>query len=68
MRDVRLDVDARMPEHFHGMNRAPVITARPDGTFDVRGMLFHMSGYWELYFDVTRGGVTERAQVAVELE
>jgi len=66
--DVTLDVDAFMPEHGHGMNRVPEITKRDDGGFDVKGLLLHMGGKWELYFDVTRGAITERAQKRVVLE
>lgn len=39
-----------------------------NGRYQVRGMLFHMPGVWELYFDLTRWAVTERAQVAVTLD
>lgn len=67
-REVRLAVDASMPEHGHGMNRTPKITREPSGEFLVQGMLFHMTGRWELYFDVTSGALTERAQVDVVLE
>jgi hypothetical protein len=66
--DVTLDVDGRMPQHRHGMNRLPEVTRNTDGSWTVTGMLFHMPGRWELYFDITRGGVTERAQVAVNLD
>jgi hypothetical protein len=38
------------------------------GAYRVDGMLFHMPGYWELYFDLSREGVMERAQGAVTLE
>jgi hypothetical protein len=64
----KVEVDARMPAHGHGMNRVPRITRLPDGTFKAEGMLFHMPGHWELYFDVTEGGTTERAQVDVHLK
>jgi hypothetical protein len=67
-RDVALAVDAAMPEHGHGMNRTPRITRGDDGRFVVEGMLFHMTGHWELYLDVTRGAVTERAQCDIVLE
>ncbi len=67
-RDVALAVDASMPEHGHGMNRTPKITRTEAGEFLVQGMLFHMTGHWELYFDVTSGALTERAQVDVVLE
>jgi hypothetical protein len=66
--DVELVVDAGMPEHKHGMVRVPRIERHDDGSFEIRGMLFHMPGRWELYFDVVRGALTERAQVSVELE
>lgn len=65
---VTLVADARMPEHDHGMNVAPALAARPDGAFEVQGMLLHMAGFWEVYFDVTRGGVTERAQIELRLD
>jgi hypothetical protein len=66
--DATLDVDAAMPAHQHGMIRRPTVETRPDGSFIVRGMLFHMSGRWELYLDVTRSGMTERAQFEFNLE
>ncbi len=67
-RDVTVVVDAGMPEHQHGMNTAPQLTATAEGWYDVEGMMFHMPGFWEIYVDVTRGGVTERAQFRVDLE
>ena len=63
-----LSVDGRMPHHRHGMNRTPTVKALDGGAFLVEGMLFHMPGRWELYFDIVAQGKTERAQVAVELE
>lgn len=66
--DVQLAVDAAMPEHGHGMNRVPKIAAKGGGRFHAEGLLFHMPGKWELYFDVTRGPLTERAQTDVHLE
>jgi probable HAF family extracellular repeat protein len=66
--EVELAVDAAMPLHRHGMTTRPQVRADPDGGFTVRGLLLHMAGDWQLYFDVTRGGLTERAQVAVTLE
>lgn len=72
--DVALQIDAGMPQHQHGMNRVPTIAPMSSGAagaaggFRAQGLLFHMSGRWELYFDVTRGAVTERAQVDVLVE
>lgn len=65
--DLAVEVDARMPQHFHGMNRVPRVTRRPDGSFRAEGMLLHMSGRWELTIDISQGGRTERAQTDVDL-
>jgi len=65
---VELTVDARMPHHGHGMRREPTVSRAGPGRYEVEGMLLHMPGYWELYFDVTRGAVTERAQDALEVD
>lgn len=61
-------VDADMPDHRHGMNTQPVVSRRQDGSCRVEGMLFHMPGYWEIYVDLERDGVIERAQFPVNLE
>lgn len=66
--DVSLSVDGRMPEHRHGMNVDPIVTKTGPGSFRVEGMLFHMPGRWEIHFDLTRGGMTERAWYEVFLE
>ena len=66
--DVQLSVDAEMPQHGHGMNLRPKVEPGADGRFHVTGMLFHMTGEWQLYFDVTRGAITERAQYELVLE
>jgi len=66
--EIELRADAAMPEHDHGMNTKPKVRANADGSFTVRGMLFHMPGRWELYLDVVRAGVTERAQFEIQLE
>lgn len=62
-----LSVDADMPEHLHGMNRVPKVSRQYDGSFLVEGMLFHMPGRWDLYFDVHEAAIVERAQMALEL-
>jgi hypothetical protein len=63
-----LRADAAMPQHGHGMNVAPTMKQVAPGAYRVDGMLFHMPGYWELYFDLSREGIMERAQGAVTLE
>lgn len=66
--DVRLAVDADMPEHGHGMNRRVLLAPLGTGAFRAEGLRLFMPGLWELYFDVTRGPWTERAQDSVVLE
>lgn len=63
----RVAVDAAMPHHGHGMNVQPELIPNADGSHSARGMLFHMGGAWTLYFDITEGGITERAQTIFEL-
>lgn len=63
-----LSVSAMMPHHGHGMNVAPSVTRGADATYRVENMLFHMPGYWEIYFDLTAGGRLERAQSEVTLQ
>jgi hypothetical protein len=66
--NVELEVDGRMPHHRHGMNRVPRVRSLGNGEFRVDGMLFHMPGRWELYFDVKRSGRAERAMDVVWLD
>lgn len=55
-------VDAQMPEHAHGMNVAPTIILEKSGMCRAEGMLFHMSGRWEVDVDIDDGTTIERAQ------
>ena len=48
-------VDATMPEHRHGMNYRPTVTAKDGGRYVADGFLFHMPGRWRIVFDVARG-------------
>ena len=41
-----------MPEHRHGMNYKPEISAMGDGLYEGRGFLFHMPGRWEITVSV----------------
>lgn len=57
-------VDADMPEHRHGMNYRPSITATGEGRYRVEGMLFHMPGRWRLMFEL--GGTRLEHSLQVE--
>jgi hypothetical protein len=61
-------VDARMPEHQHGMNYRPVIVASAPGAYHADGLMFHMPGRWELYFDVVTQSGSERLTATLQLE
>jgi len=65
---LKLSVDARMPDHRHGMVRVPKITTIAPGHFKVTNMLFHMPGRWVLHFDMTHAGLTERGSFEIHLE
>ncbi|MBL8863166.1 MAG: hypothetical protein JNK02_14310 [Planctomycetes bacterium] len=65
---IALLVDADMPEHLHGINRAPRVERRADGSFRVENLFLHMPGWWEIFLDVVEGPWTERAQWRVELD
>jgi hypothetical protein len=53
-------LDATMPEHRHGMNYRPRIVGLGDGRFRAEGMMFHMSGRWQIEFEVQSGKGSSR--------
>lgn len=53
-------VDANMPEHRHGMNYAPSVTRIGPGQWRAEGLMFHMPGKWDLVFELTSKGKTDR--------
>ncbi len=55
-----IGVDATMPEHRHGMNYKPSLTAAGPGRWRAEGLLFHMPGRWELVFEWRDAGGTLR--------
>lgn len=60
-------VDATMPAHRHGMNYRPSLHPLGDGRWRVEGLLFHMSGAWELRLDLRAAGRTQVLRQAIEL-
>lgn len=66
--DLALRIDGDMPEHGHGLLHDPRTERLAAGRFRARGLRLFMPGHWELYFDVTRGALTERAQVALWID
>ena len=62
-----LKVDARMPEHRHGMNYAPTLQALGPGHWRADGLMFHMPGRWEFLFEVRAAGSTDRLAGAYQV-
>ena len=61
-------VHARMPRHDHGLVERPAVSARKEpNRIAVEGLLLHMAGTWEVYFDLRTGALIERVQVDVTL-
>ena len=59
--DLVLEVDARMPNHNHGMNVLPALEVEGRGKVRALGMLFHMPGHWEIAVTVSQGDIADRA-------
>ena len=55
-----LAVDARMPEHGHGMGYQPQSRRTAPGRWRVEGLMLHMRGRWELDFALGTGAQAER--------
>ena len=64
---VLLRVDATMPEHRHGMNYRPSLKPLGEGGWRVEGLLWHMSGRWELTLDLQAKGQDHRLRQSVLL-
>jgi len=64
----QLRVDAVMPEHKHGMNYRPTVTASGEGRFRAEGLLLHMPGLWEFSFDLRGAGGNEVVRERVSLQ
>jgi len=60
-------IDAAMPHHGHGMNVVPRVRPTGPGAWEAVGMLLHMPGRWEIFVDLERDGLLERAQSTVVL-
>jgi hypothetical protein len=61
-------IDAGMPEHKHGMNYRPTVTATGEGRYRADGLMLHMAGKWELVFEVRAKDSVERAVQVLSLE
>ena len=60
-------VDATRPEHRHGMNYRPSLKSLGEGRWRVEGLLWHMSGRWELTLDLQVQSQDHRLRQSVSL-
>ncbi len=58
----RLNLDARMPEHGHGMGYSPQARLMMPGRWRVEGFMLHMAGRWTFSFELGGPGGTERLE------
>jgi hypothetical protein len=63
-----VQVDARMPEHRHGMNYRAVVKPAGNGRYRADGLMFHMPGRWEYVFELRGGGRADRLTHSIVLE
>ncbi len=63
-----VSVDARMPEHRHGMNYKAQVAPAPAGHYRATGLMFHMPGRWEFVFDVRSGDKSDRLTRSVVVQ
>jgi len=63
----KLRVSAWMPDHGHGMLTDPQTLDRGEGRYEVEGVLLHMRGHWQLFFDVIDDGHSERVEFELDL-
>src|SRR5690606_35247792 len=54
-----IKVQARMPEHRHGMNYLPKVARVAPGRWRAEGLMFHMPGKWEFVFELRGAGSTD---------
>lgn len=56
-----ITVDGGMPQHGHGLPTSPKVTEYlGDGNYRVEGVKFQMTGWWEVKFNVTAAGKTDK--------
>jgi hypothetical protein len=63
----KVQFDALMPDHDHGMQRTPRLTQTAPGEYLVEGLLFHMRGRWVVLVDVFAGTASGQATFSFEV-
>lgn len=69
VRGATVSVDGGMPQHGHGLPTAPRVTRDlGDGNYDVEGVKFNMTGWWQLTFGIESGGQKDSVTFNVVLK
>lgn len=64
----KVQVDADMPAHRHGMNYRASVLPLGSGVYRAQGLMFHMPGRWRVMFDIEIDGRTQRATHEIEVQ
>lgn len=63
----RMQIDAGMPMHGHGMNYTPSEKKIAPGHSVFEGLVFHMPGQWSITFDAFDGETRQRIEQKVRI-
>lgn len=64
----QIEVDGGMPAHNHGLPTRPRVTEElGGGDYQLDGVRFHMSGYWEIVISISSGDSEETVVVSLTL-
>jgi cytochrome c peroxidase len=65
---IEISVDGGMPQHAHGFETKPRVTARfENGDYRIEGVKFHMSGAWQMKIHVAADGIIDEAVFEIEV-
>jgi hypothetical protein len=59
----RITVTPWMPSMGHGVMEKPVITERGGGLYNIKNVVFSMTGDWELRVEIASGSVTDTVNI-----
>ena len=65
---LRVQLDADMPLHKHGMNYQTTVQSTGPGRYTAQGLMFHMPGRWRLMFDLNTGTTTVRVPSELDVQ
>jgi hypothetical protein len=60
-------IDGGMPEHGHGLPTQPRVGARGNGLYEIEGLRFSMTGWWELKLSIDAPAGNDRITFNVAL-